>query len=196
MAIFQPSRKHGDPFPLDVKALESMASSSGIFEPRRALWIGDSLNKLAMPAENSFSTVLSSERRPTAVQEAVMHRVLDCLAHYGKQPDGMGPETALQDLQAAAISYDGMPNNLANYDPEKLKVLRSQVAPKKITSFLPPEPAKLVHHYETQLLLPQVAEQGSFTPYWDPALKCDSRMRLIFILRLHKMWLSKVAAKP
>ena len=196
MASFQARRKHGDPFPLDCKALEDTASASGIFEPRRALWIGDSLNKLAMPGQNSFSTVLSSERRPTGVQEAVRHRILDSLSQYGQRPEGMEPETALQSLQSAAISYDGMPNNLAGYDPDKLNVLRSQVTPKRITSFLPPEPAKLVHHYESQIVLPLSGEAKPFTPYWDPALKYDSGKRLDFILRLHRCGLVKLRRAP
>ena len=45
-------RRHGDLFPLDSGALRDLAAESGCFEPQRAQWIGDSLDKLALHTSN------------------------------------------------------------------------------------------------------------------------------------------------
>lgn len=55
MKVGQQRRRHGDPFPLDSGALRDLAAESGCFEPQRAQWIGDSLNKLALHTNNSFN---------------------------------------------------------------------------------------------------------------------------------------------
>lgn len=166
MAARHPRRKHGDPFPLNSAMMFERAADSGCFEPQRAQWVGEALNKLALQEKNSNNSPhFASERQPTAVQDFVFQRVVDSLLQYGEKPDGLGPESALRDMQAAEISYDGMPNNLASYDPGMLKVLRSQVQPKRITKFLPVEPAKLVEHYDD-------STDANFSPYWDPALRC------------------------
>ena len=197
MKVGHQRRRHGDPFPLDSGALRDLAAESGCFEPQRAQWIGDSLNKLALHTSNSFNFPhFATERPPTAVQDFVMGRVVESLKLHGDKPLNMTPETALHELQAAEFSYDGMPNNLASYDPGKLKVLRSQVQPKRISKFLPVEPAKLVEHYESQMLLPNHADDSGFSPYWDPALKYDRSRRLDFILRLHKSGLVKLRRSP
>ena len=180
-------RQHGDPFPLNVRNLREMAANAGSFEPQRALWVGDSLNRLALHDLNSkFSPILSSEQQDTAVQRLVMQRVVDSLQLYGEPCEGMTPESALKDLRSADVSYSGVPSNLASYDPSKLKVLRSNLKPKRITNFLPPEPAKLIEHYDSQILLPEVAQPEPFSPYWDPKLRFSRQARLEFILGLHQ----------
>lgn len=197
MDQFHERRRHGDAFPLSEKAMRDLASDSRVFEPQRAQWIGQALNKLALQRPNLVEdTVLSSGRQPNAVQSFVMQRVVDALVAYGPRPAEVDPESALKDMQAAECSYDGTPNNLASYDPEKLKVLRSRVQPKKITQFLPCEPAKLVDHYESQILHQHIDDDTSFSPYWDPALRFDKQKRLDFILRLHKSGLVKLRRSP
>ena len=114
----------------------------------------------------------------------------------GLPPADTSPESALRELQTAEISYDGTPNNLAAYDPDKLKVLKSQIKPKKIVRFLPPEAAKLVEHFESQILLPEAAESEAFQPYWDPALRFDPKRRLDFILKLHRVGLVSLRRTP
>ena len=193
----QDRRRHGDPFPLNAKAVRDFAEDAKVFEPRRALWISDSLNRLAMHDMNSRdSTVLRSTQRLNAAQQYVAERVCKSLQMSGEPPSDLTPESAVSELLASDISYDGTPNNLAAYDPDKLKVLRSQIKPKKIVRFLPPEAAKLVEHYDSQILLPDAAESEAFQPYWDPALRYDSKRRLDFILRLHRVGLVSFRRVP
>ncbi|CAK8989683.1 Uncharacterized protein SCF082_LOCUS1918 [Durusdinium trenchii] len=197
MDQFQDRRRHGDPFPLNLDEVTGRAVDGGVFEPQRARWIGDSLNRLALRDMNSFSSpILLSARQPTVVQDFVMDRIVDSLLLHGDKPVDVTAESALADLQAAEISYDGTPNNLANYDPGKLKVLRSRVQPKRITKFLPPEPAKLVEHYESQIISPEHENHDSFSPYWDPQLRFDKAKRLDFILRLHRSGLVSLRKSP
>eukprot|EP00435_Cladocopium_sp_Y103_P003230 s1575_g1.t1 len=177
MDQFRDRRRHGDPFPLNLEEVKVRAETSQVFEAQRAIWIGDSLNRLALHDLNSHSSpVLSSARQPTVVQDYVIDRIVDSLKLHGDMPDGLSAESALSDMQAAEISYDGTPNNLANYDPEKLKVLRSRVQPKRITNFLPAEPSKLVEHYESQILAPEASDSEPFSPYWDPQLRRELKV--------------------
>ena len=191
-------RRHGDPFPLNVQDVMEHSANSGVFEPQRARWLGGSLNRLALHDDvNSLSSpILNSERQPTVVQHYVSERIRFSLDLHGARPEALTPESALKDLQAADTSYDGMPNNLASYDPDKLKVLRSSVQPKRITSFLPPEPCKLVEHYESQILCDHVEDLPGFQPYWDPQLRFDKSKRLDFILRLQRSGLVTLRQFP
>ena len=190
-------RWHGDPFPLNVCSLREMATDAGIFEPQRAQWVGDSLNRLALHDFNSKNfPVLSSTQQPNAVQLRVMKRVMDSLHLYGEPREGLDPESALKELQAADVSYSGVPSNLANYEPSKLKVLRSTLRPKRISKFLPPEPAKLIQHFESQILLPETGEPSHFKPYWDPQLRFCKKTRLDFIMKLHGAGLVSLRRSP
>lgn len=197
MDQFHDRRRHGDPFPLNVEEVKVLAETSQVFEPQRARWIGDSLNRLALHDGNSLnSPMISSARQPTVVQDYVNGRIVESLKLHGERPAGLSAESALSELQAAEVSYDGTPNNLANYDPAKLKILRSRVQPKRISSFLPAEPAKLVEHYESQILAPEQPDSEPFSPYWDPQLRYNKAKRLDFILQLHKSGLVSLRRSP
>ena len=123
-------RRHGDPFPLNAEAVRDFCRDANVFEPRRAQWICNSLNRLASHDANSqHFPVLSSDRTSNVVQEFVTDRICESLRMSGLPPADTSPESALRELQTAEISYDGTPNNLAAYDPDKLKVLKSQIKP-------------------------------------------------------------------
>lgn len=190
-------RWHGDPFPLNVTSVEDMASAADLFEPRRARWLGESLNRLALHEPNSPSfPVLSSDRPLNAVQTLVGQRIAESLRLHGMPEEDMSPESALRELQAAECSYDGVPSNLANYDAAKLKVLHSTHKPKKISQFLPPEPAKLIEHYDSQILLPEHNCHEPFSPYWDLKLRFDKKARTSFILKLYHAGLIGMRKSP
>ena len=165
-----------------------MASSRGIFEPRRAHWSGDVLNQLALHGhENSLrSKVLSSALPPTSAQGSVADRVCRSMQIHGECPEGLTPETALAEMRAARSSYDEVPSNLAAYDPSKLKILKSTMKPKYIKQFLPVEASKIFEHCESQVLKPDGHDAEPFSPYWDPSLKHNREVRLDFIDRLFK----------
>lgn len=181
-------RRHGDAFPLNPSWLCDVASSRGIFEPRRAHWSGEALNQLALHRrENSLrSKVLSSTLPPTSAQVSVADRACRSMQIYGECPEGLTPETALAEMRAARSSYDEVPSNLAAYDPSKLKILKSIMKPKYIKQFLPIEASKILEHCETQVLKPECHDAEPFTPYWDPSLKHNRELRLDFIDHLFK----------
>ena len=143
-------RKHGDAFPLPSHAVRAEAVRRGVSEAQRAYWISDSLNKLALSPSNSTPSVLNSNLPLTAVQDCVADRICSSLSRYGECPEQLDPEVAFQSLKGGKPSYDGVPNNLASYDADKLKILSKGTCPKHIASFLPPPAAALVKNYDRE----------------------------------------------
>ena len=147
-------RKHGDAFPLPSFAMRAEAVRRGVSEAQRAYWISDSLNKLALSPSNSTPSFLNSNLPLTAVQECVADRICGSLSRYGECPVQLDPETAFLSLKGGKPCYDGVPNNLASYDADKLKILSKGTCPKHIASFLPPAAAVLVKNYDREILSP------------------------------------------
>ena len=177
-------RKHGDAFPLPSHAARAEAVRRGVSEAQRAYWISDSLNKLALSPSNSTPSVLNSNLPLTAVQDCV-----------GEWPEQLDPEVAFQSLKGGKPSYDGVPNNLASYDADKLKILSKGTCPKHIASSLPPPAAALVKNYDREILRPSDLHPTPFQPYWDPALRYNSGTRLDFIHRLFRAGLMVLRPK-
>ena len=75
-----------------------------------------------------------SHRPPTAVQALVIKRLEAAFEEAGPCPEGATPFSALQDLMRShnlyeGDLYEGEPGNLASYDPDKLKILKSSGRP-------------------------------------------------------------------
>ena len=185
-------RKHGDAFPLPSHALKTLAFDQGVSEAQRAFWIGDCLNKLAQSPLNSDFSVLRSNLPLTAVQRCVADRVCESLLLHGDCPSDCDAESALLSLKGGKPCYDGAPNNLANYDPKKLKILDKGAAPKHILNFLPTGIGALVKSYQREILTESCPDTASFRPYWDPALRYDGGKRLDFIHRLFRAGLMEL----
>ena len=188
-------RKHGDAFPLPSFAMRAEAVRRGVSEAQRAYWISDSLNKLALSPSNSTPSFLNSNLPLTAVQECVADRICGSLSRYGECPVQLDPETAFLSLKGGKPCYDGVPNNLASYDADKLKILSKGTCPKHIASFLPPAAAVLVKNYDREILSPSRQHPSSFQPYWDPALRYNAGARLDFIHRLFRAGLMVLRPK-
>ena len=58
-----------------------------------------------------------------------LQRAKALIAEAGPCPDGYLGKDALQDLMRCHNLYEGEPGNLACYDPDKLKILRSGLKP-------------------------------------------------------------------
>eukprot|EP00435_Cladocopium_sp_Y103_P009898 s3109_g2.t1 len=121
-----------------------------------------------------------------SAQQKVCDRVGQSLAMHGEPPEGLTAELALASLKGVKTGYDGVPSNLAPFDPSKLKILATSVAPQHIKQFLPPEAKKLITSPQDFMLKPPDPDPSGFRPYWDPVLRFDSKKRLSFILDLFK----------
>ena len=179
-------RRHGDVFPLPPHVVSNLAMTENISQSQRAYWISDSLNKLALHGScNSLSrSILSSQLPLTSAQDSVASRIVEALRLHGDCPPDLTPEVALSKLRGGKPAYDGVPNNLDSYDPRKLKILSKGTVPKHILSFLPSEAAALVRNFRHSIIRPESVELGSFSPYWDPALRFNRSMRMDFIVKL------------
>lgn len=182
------SRRHGDIFPLPLQSLKQRVEEHGVQQSQRAYWIGQTLNKLVMhDFANSYSTkVLSSSLPLTATQCNAADRIALSLNLHGDCPDGLDVESGLQALKGSTSSYEGIPSNLAPYEPGKLKILEKGTCPKHIGQFLPAEAASLVKRYRSSIVRHPAPSLESFSPYWDPGLRYNRKMRLDFIVRLFR----------
>ena len=197
---FESRRRHGDCFPLPCGAVRDIALEAGCVESQRAFWAAEALNKLALQGplhrENSDRLVLTSGRPLTAVQSCAADRIAQSLLMHGECPDDLSPARALDQLRGGKPSYDGIPNNLASFSEEKLKILRSRIQPKAIRQFLPAEAAKLLEHAATNIEQPSGSVFEPFTPYWDPSLRHNPGKRLSFILKLFQSGLLVLRRRP
>ena len=105
-------------------------------------------------------------------------------------PPGLTGRESLAHMARSISSYDEMPNNLAPYDFEKIKILKSTVQPKDLKKLLPPSVLPFItdfrHHVERGPLEVQAAlaadpDAMPRVPYWDPVLRSQpqERMRLL-----------------
>ena len=132
------SRSHGDIFPLPLDSLKEFVQQEGVPRPQRAFWIGQTLNKLVLQGlENSHSSVLSSSLPLTATQTCAASRIAQSLKLHGDCPEGLCVESSLQLMRCSLSPYDGIPSNLAPYEPGKLKILEKGTCPQHMfSSFL------------------------------------------------------------
>ena len=180
-------RQHGDPFPLQHNPRDTQVDSpvSGAV---------DALNRLASGKLDAWQKQ-QTQKVPTAVQSNIFEHVRSCVARAGPCPAGMTPAKCLGDLLKSKSLYGETPNNLAEYDPEKLKVLQSQMQPKDLLSFLPPHAAPLACHPERfiELKPEEVARKRAdgvacpAVPYWDPRLRASEAARVDLILKLSRV---------
>ena len=179
-------RSHGFPFPLGPGQYHDL--------PTRAQSTMRSLCRLAGYKFES-PRMQHSHRPRTAVQEHVSSRVLESIAEAGDRPEDMSGFSALQDMMRSNNLYEGEPGNLACYDPEKLKILRSSMRPRPLKQLLPPHVLPLLDRKETHIERGP-REFSSFVrdhpgvcpkqPYWDPDLRKDDAVRIDFFRRLYR----------
>ncbi len=181
-------RRHGDLFPLPPGRLKDRATSAGLDESQRALWIGQALNKLALhgPSNSVNHSVLRSNLPFTAGQEAVADRIIRSLDLHGSCPDGLLPEEALRAVMGGSASYSEVPNHLASYHPQKLKILVRGATPRYIGDFLPVGARALLRNFRSTIVKDPPPELDGFSPYWDPVLRFDRAARLDFVVRLFR----------
>ena len=175
----------GDIFPL--------VTPESMHVPSRVKGVIKSLNRLA-----GYKFLNSSQlsQRPTAVQAMVLDRISNACACAGECPREFEPESALGSMLRSKNLYAEEPSNLVPYDPQKLKILRSKVVPKRLEDVVPPHVLAILHQKdslierntrEVQKELQNNPSACPPRPYWDPTLKFSPKARIDLITRLHKV---------
>lgn len=170
-------RKHGSPFPFDVSCMDL---------PKQA---NDCIRSLNQLAGIKFIDKQLPRHAPTKVQKILCNHVCTCIDENGAHPADHTGKQALADLTRSFCPYDGMPNHLADYCFDNVKILHSTVRPKKVVDLLPAEVRPFVtdfrHHVVRDPLQVQAELESDPSamprrPYWDPLLQKDplERMRL------------------
>eukprot|EP00439_Symbiodinium_sp_Y106_P037111 s1103_g4.t1 len=187
MSLTGDLRYHGFPFPLGPGVLEG--------QPTRVRQAGLELNRRA---GYKFESPIPqhAHRAPTAVQLQVLSRLHAAVDRTGPCPDGSTPSSALQDLMSTHNLYEGEPGNLARYDPDKLKILRSRVRPRPLSEMLPPHVLPLFRRRHAHIVRSD-SEFETFKrehpdscphqPYWDPSLRQSLETRVDFLRWLYSV---------
>jgi hypothetical protein len=203
-------RQHGDPFPLPVPSVGGRsdrllpqnykANPKGVYSSRaRVHRIAEcvrSLNSLAGSTARSVRLgggipgTPSSQLPVTAVQQSVLDRVGRRIDGYGKCPAGMDPCSSFYELLKSDDMYSLERKNLAPYEPELLKIAKSDILPKAAVSLLPAHTAQFLENPEKFIIRSDkeiaewTSENPSFKPYWDPALAASKPPRLELYMKL------------
>ena len=180
-------RKHGSPFPLNAKCTTL---------PKQGFDCIKSLNQLA---GTKFDSFMQQPCHPlTKVQQVVCEHVQNCLDENGGCPTDLDGCTALSDLTRSFCPYEGTPNHLADYDFDKIKILHSEVRPKKVVSLLPEQVRPFVTHFQHHIVRDPLQVQAELAnnpdampsrPYWDPILQRDADKRMQLFRRMFKIGL-------
>lgn len=186
-------RRHGDPFPLPRLGADS-ASRLHITSPSRMMdQAFGSLNSLALSRADFFETT-SGLLPLTDVQRWVMEDISRRVASHGNCPDDLSEEVAVAELGKGANLYnqEAINFNLAEFDLERIKILKRKLHPALARDLAPPEAKGFLDNFDTLIQRPidelhSLASSGTLVePYWDPKLKRSLQMRKQLYLALYR----------
>ena len=145
-------RLHGDPFPIPMVMQEPpliqaprYLKQRWHFRKCRNTQMNHSLRVLndlaAATVQSGLSHFRCRQSRPTVAQQRIIDHVGRCVSWYGIEPRDCADSEALKGLLKARSFYEEIPQHLAQFDPTKLRILRSgDVEPQDALSILPPLP--------------------------------------------------------
>ena len=140
--IVSRDRKHGDPFPLPRLDKDFAFAEDFNFDLRglsslhlqlvnEAIRSANGLAGVCMRAKHSaLSFPAASRKRPTSVQVTMINDLVARILEVGPPPEGLREDDALKELAGASYLYEEA-NNLAKYDPEKIKIFKRRLHPWK-----------------------------------------------------------------
>ena len=152
-------RLHSDPYPLPWPSTCSFKDRSPYqkFCPSDLRELGlskrglgkmseavDSLNALScsMPVDirrtSDFFSGLRASGPATTTQRSVISNVIDSIHGYGSCPDGSTPRGCFEEVLKSKDMYSLGQKNLAPFNQDLLKVLKSETIPKPAAQLLPP----------------------------------------------------------
>ena len=114
---------------------------------------------------------------------------------YGPLPDDFDERRALRELLASKSLYGQVPENLAAYSFDLLKVGRGTVKPRHPGSLLPPDTAVFLRNFKHAIektpeeISADLGGEALTEPYWDPTLRSDLRHRRHLIEHLARLGL-------
>lgn len=138
--IVSRDRKHGDPFPLPRLDKDFAFAEDFNFDLRglsslhlqlvnEAIRSANGLAGVCMRAKHSaLSFPAASRKRPTSVQVTMINDLVARILEVGPPPEGLREDDALKELAGASYLYEEA-NNLAKYDPEKIKIFKRRLHP-------------------------------------------------------------------
>ena len=178
-------RRHGHVFPIPTGPVAD--------QPMLVKSAVHSLNKLAGVKFNNASQL--SHRPLTSVQTVALSNVKAAVMEAGECPEGMTGVSSVGEMMSSSTLY-GEPSTLVPFDVDKLKILKSSVTPKLLTSVMPPHILPLLKHAEKNIEMDagqlERRRQDDPTgcprvPYWDPTLKADLPKRCGLLAGLWKI---------
>ena len=176
-------RKHGEPFPLP-RLSKSAAGGSGSSQAlkRRVDGAVKVLNDLASASFDTAPCSLPLTQSQTWIMDDVWRRI----AQFGERPPDLDEDEALRELASRANLYTGEAAHLADFDMDKIKILRRRRPVLPAYDLLPPHGqvyldyfAELIEKTSTELAS-DLEHEDPIEPYWDPRLKRDKDLRFRF----------------
>lgn len=196
-------RKHGDPFPLPRLDKDFAFTEDFNFDLRglsslhlqlvnEAIRSANGLAGVCMRAKHSaLSFPAASRKRPTSVQVTMINDLVARILEVGPPPEGLREDDALKELAGASYLYEEA-NNLAKYDPEKIKIFKRRLHPLEARSLCSKDVEAQLKHFQhfversEEEILAAYPEGLGVEPYWDPQLKKSLRNREDLYFRLWK----------
>ena len=141
---------------------------------------------------------------PTGSQSSVLRRVRDKVISGGPPPVELTEQEALTELLHRQDLYALQPLHLADYDLDKLRVIKGGVLPKDVVDLVSTSFAEVLLHPCSSMLRSSAEllhldeSEGPITPYWDPTLRRDERQRVELFQKLAdlKILSFRVRARP
>eukprot|EP00435_Cladocopium_sp_Y103_P063995 s293_g25.t1 len=175
---------------------EDGAKGKGKGKPKAKAKVVQMVRCLDKLAGIEFDRSQLLHRPCTAVQSLAHDRLYAAFQEAGECPSGYSPSSCLQDMMKSHNLYEGEPSNLAPFDAQKLKILKSVVKPKPIEDLLPPHLLPLIQNHKTTIersledrerALREDPSACPRQPYWDPVLRGDEKVRVRFIADLARV---------
>ena len=183
--IVSRDRKHGDPFPLPRLDKDFAFAEDFNFDLRglsslhlqlvnEAIRSANGLAGVCMRAKHSaLSFPAASRKRPTSVQVTMINDLVARILEVGPPPEGLREDDALKELAGASYLYEEA-NNLAKYDPEKIKIFKRRLHPLEARSLCSKDVEAQLKHFQhfversEEEILAAYPEGLGVEPYWDP----------------------------
>lgn len=193
--------KHSELFPLPVprRGVRSSASLDDVFGQKdwrigeRMLGrISESVRSLNSLAQSSAEEVKRANfpfrghhpvGKPTKPQKGVLQKIAGQIRDGGCCPTGMTPKSCFEEVCKSRDMYSLNQSSTAPYDPELLKVMKTNTVPKPAHQLLPDHEARCLLEPEKYIVRSEDEIQGwmeeneSFQPYWDETLRTDREAR-------------------
>ena len=199
-------RRHGDPFPLPGPPLEAgPVTPEQRRQRRRVVLAAKSVNHFAAATINArramgFDAPPQPDLRPTAVQRHMLTDMQRHIGAYGLQLEDMNEEGALAEVLSSRDLYPQDPKHIADYNFDKLKVVRRAFQPLGARARLPPDARALledfhVHIERTEAEMFTREAQDTPRPYLDPKLHGSRSEMLRLFLALYERGLMSLRSK-